>query len=108
MSLDVWLVGHRAASRSEPVRRVHPAVEHAARLLRDDAAPTTVHELAARVNMSPRLPAAARPPDPALGSAPTSLGRGRAGPTPLRTQRQMQDKGRVAVVFSACSSDRKL
>ena len=47
MSLDVWLVGHRAASRSEPVRRVHPAVVHAARLLRDDAAPTTVHELAA-------------------------------------------------------------
>jgi AraC-like DNA-binding protein len=50
--LDAWN-RHRAASRSEPVRRVHPAVEHAARLLRDDAAPPTVHELAARVNMSP-------------------------------------------------------
>jgi methylphosphotriester-DNA--protein-cysteine methyltransferase len=50
--LDAWN-RHRAASRSEPVRRVHPAVEHAARLLRDDAGPTTVHELAAQVNMSP-------------------------------------------------------
>jgi len=50
--LDAWN-RHRAASRSEPVRRLHPAVEHAARLLRDDAAPTTVHELASRVNMSP-------------------------------------------------------
>jgi len=50
--LDAWN-RHRAASPSEPVRRVHPAVERAARLLRDDAAPTTVHELAARVNMSP-------------------------------------------------------
>jgi AraC-like DNA-binding protein len=50
--LDAWN-RHGAASRSEPARRVHPAVEHAARLLRDDAAPATVHELAARVNMSP-------------------------------------------------------
>jgi len=37
----------------------YAAVEHAVRLLRGDAAPTTVHELAARVKMSQRISAAA-------------------------------------------------